>query len=375
MQRQRHDDDHRQLSRVTAAWAVGVAAWLAAAAACAQTTIDHARLAYFVAEKRIVVTAMVTDPKGVKLARTYFKAGAQADYTFVPMQSAGANRYFATLPAPAAGTPSIEYIVLAQNGAGAVSRTAAFTVQARNGGETPSWQSSSKAGDLRVFTEAAQAPANLAGFSDSVTLDVVESGARLGAAAGLYGGGSGGAAGVASTATSGAATAATTAGATAGGLSTAAIVGGVVIAGAAAAAAGGGGGGSSATPASPPAPSGAAAYAGNWSGTWTLTQTTPSTACSQPSPPCAGNWAIAVGADGTATVTRTTASSACQGWVGAPFTTTIGSDGKISLGVVSFCATLPLQLTLNPRSAAGTLTCDVSFPGCTDHYVVTYSGQ
>ena len=54
--------------------------------AFAQTGIEHAPLSYFVAGKRINVEARIADPKGVKVARTYFRAGAQADYTFVPMQ-------------------------------------------------------------------------------------------------------------------------------------------------------------------------------------------------------------------------------------------------------------------------------------------------
>jgi hypothetical protein len=52
---------------------------------------------------------------------------------------------------------------------------------------------------MKVFTEAATAPQSVAGFADSIAMDVVESGARFGAAAGLAtsGGGAGASAGAA----------------------------------------------------------------------------------------------------------------------------------------------------------------------------------
>ena len=72
-----------QRTMVAAAIAFGV---LTTTTTPAQTGIQHAPLSYFVAGKRINVEARIADPKGVKVARTYFRAGAQADYTFVPMQ-------------------------------------------------------------------------------------------------------------------------------------------------------------------------------------------------------------------------------------------------------------------------------------------------
>src|ERR1700674_2238259 len=172
---------------------------LASAALARAATIDHNAIAYFVADKRVRLEATVSDPKGVQLARTYFKTPAQADYIYVPMQAAGANRYVAVLPAPNASTPSMEYLFLALNNDGQVSRTEAYKVQARKGGETPSWQSASNQGELKVFTELPNAPKAVAGFSDSVAMDLAESGARFGAAAGLYGGVQGSAAGAAAT--------------------------------------------------------------------------------------------------------------------------------------------------------------------------------
>jgi hypothetical protein len=367
------------------------AASFTAALSFAQTTIDHTKVAYFVPEKRITINAAVTDPKGVKLARTYFKAGAQADYTFVPMQAAGPNRYVATLPAPSASTPSIEYIVLAQNNDGTVSRTAAYKVDARKSSETPAWQSSSKAGDVKVFTEAATAPTNVAGFTDSVTLDIVESSARLGAAAGVYGGASASAGG-------GGAAAGTTAGATAGGLSTAAIIGGVAIAGVAAAAAGsgGGGGGGSSSP--------GGTTGGNFSGSWsgTVAQTINNT-CSVPG---AGNSTVncsvsqpftgTVDASGNFNYTVQTATMSCN-INGTPLTqpvqgssaslavpssgvVTIPSSSASSGGLTTTCPAGSITFTSSPRRISGSYGCSTSgsvTPGstCSGTNTITWSGQ
>jgi hypothetical protein len=352
--------------------------WMAAIASCAgvafaQTTIDHGKVAYFVPEKRITINAGVTDPKGVKLARTYFKAGAQADYTFVPMQAVGPNRYVATLPAPSANTPSIEYIVLAQSNDGTVSRTAAYTVDARKSGETPSWQSASKAGDLKVYTEAAQAPSTVAGFTDSVSLDIVESSARLGAAAGLHG---------AATASSGGAAGGTAAGATAGGLSTAAIIGGVAIAGVAAAAAGsGGGGGGSSAPAAPTLT--VASYAGGWSGGWNAT-VAPVSGCGNVSAvSCTGTWSGTASSSGsfTGTATITGGNSDCLTGSSLPLSGTLNAAGQMSAPSTSFvdvtagCSPFAFQFNVSPRSVAGSLTCTSSNSGCTARVTINFTGQ
>jgi hypothetical protein len=344
-------------------WLAGAVASLTAVLSFAQTTIDHAKVAYFVPEKRITINAGVTDPKGVKLARTYFKAGAQADYTFVPMQAAGPNRYVATLPAPSGSTPSIEYIVLAQNNEGAVSRTAAYTVEARKTNETPAWQSSPKTGEVKVFTEAAQAPSNVAGFTDSVKLDIVESGARLGAAAGLYSGATAGGGGAGAAA--GTSTAATT-----GGLSTMAIVGGVAIAGVAAAAAGSGGGGGGGGGSSNPGGSTGNSFAGPWSGTWTSTSSYNN---GQPSGTCGGTWSGNVDASGNLNGTYVTASgNECFSFGASfPLTGTISPTGSFSMALV---ACLPVNnanvatgswsgtFSASAKTASGTITCPPSSP-------------
>jgi len=378
----------------------------------AQTGIEHAPLSYFVAGKRINVEARIADPKGVKVARTYFRAGAQADYTFVPMQYTTGNRFVGTLPAPAAGTPSVEYVLLAQSNDGSVYRTQAYTVAARESGDTPSWQSNAARGDIKVFTEATNAPRVVAGFSDSITLDIVESGARLGAAAGLVASSSAGAGGTAGAATStssastaSAATSGTTAGtaagatatATVGGLSTAAIIGGVAIAGVAAAAAGsgGGGGGSSSPPATTGSPF-AGTYTGTTTGVSTATCTTGSVSgtsnCTATQPftvtvDASGNGTLNV-APGTDVCTNSQSGTTTVPVSGLTITFAVSASGTASFpnppstsqGITETCTAVTLTFSASPRRVTGGNTCTESgspTPGvtCNGNGTTTITGS
>ena len=394
--------------------------WLIAAAAAAGAALlfpleaaaasfSHQALAYFVPDKRIRVDAGITDPRGVQLARVYFKAGAQADYIFVPMQQAG-GRYVATLPAPSASAGSLEYLLLALDNDGQVSRTDAYKVAARRSDETPAWQSAGGRGDVKVFSEIPNAPKPVAMYSDSLAMDVVESGARLGAAAGLYAGTGGGAASAsAATAksataagtTSGTTTAATTT-ATVGGLSTAAIVGGVVVAGAAvAAAAGGGGGGSGGSGGGTSTPSGPAAFAGPWSGTFSVSVTV---TCSN----AAGNGSCSASApfSGTAdSAGNFTGSSQSGVWScsGSPvgtsiagfnlpsqsFNSTIAANGAATFRAASSqsvqgssfsCPALIVTFTSSPHRVSGSAPCtgtiaDPTYGTCTFTEPLSISGS
>ena len=378
----------------------------------AQTGIEHAPLSYFVAGKRINVEARIADPKGVKVARTYFRAGAQADYTFVPMQYTTGNRFVGTLPAPAAGTPSVEYVLLAQSNDGSVYRTQAYTVAARESGDTPSWQSNAARGDIKVFTEATNAPRVVAGFSDSITLDIVESGARLGAAAGLVASSSAGAGGTAGAATStssastaSAATSGTAAGtaagatatATVGGLSTAAIIGGVAIAGVAAAAAGsgGGGGGSSSPPATTGSPF-AGTYTGTTTGVSTATCTTGSVSgtsnCTATQPftvtvDASGNGTLNV-APGTDVCTNSQSGTTTVPVSGLTITFAVSASGTASFpnppstsqGITETCTAVTLTFSASPRRVTGGNTCTESgspTPGvtCNGNGTTTITGS
>jgi hypothetical protein len=398
-----------QRTMMAAAIALGV---FATTTTQAQTGIEHAPPSYFVAGKRLTVEARISDPKGVKVARTYFRAGAQADYTFVPMQYTTGSRFVGTLPAPAAGTPSVEYVLLAQNNDGSVYRTQAYKIAARESGDTPSWQSDATRGDIKVFTEATNAPRTIAGFSDSITLDIVESGARLGAAAGLVASSSAGAGSAAgattsdspstATAASGTATTGTAAGATAatatvGGLSTAAIIGGVAIAGvAAAAASSSSGGGSSSTGGTPTTGS---PFAGSWSGTTggPSTATCTSGGVSATST-CTSNepWTGTVAANGTFTVTVGPGTDTCTTTTGttvvtlAPqtFTFTVATNGVVTVpaqtttnaGITETCPAWTMTFTTSPRRVSGQSSCTTSgspTPGssCSGNGSTTFTGS
>lgn len=200
----------------------------------ATTKVKHKPLKYFVPGHRISVTADVTDEKGVDLVRCYFKTESQADYVFVGMSPLQGKTYQGILPAPGAETRRIDYLFLAVNKDNQVVKTQTFAVGKKDEDAPPPWQQAGSDGSIQVGTEVAQTPETMAGFSDSIVLDVVESSARFGiVAGGIYAvtaaelGGTSGAAAAASAGTISASA----------GLSTAAIVG--ISAGVAAAAAGG----------------------------------------------------------------------------------------------------------------------------------------
>ncbi|MFZ2632013.1 MAG: lipocalin family protein, partial [Desulfosalsimonadaceae bacterium] len=90
------------------------------------------------------------------------------------------------LPAPSAATTQIEYLFLAVNQANQVVRSQNFTLYQDANKKTPAWQNIPKEGEIRVSIELDKAPTQLMGFSDNVTIDVVESGARFGVVALLY---------------------------------------------------------------------------------------------------------------------------------------------------------------------------------------------
>ena len=219
-------------------------------AAQAATTMKHTAPDYFVPDQRIRMEARVEDPLGIKLVRCYFKAAGEADLVFVPMTMAGKNEYAGTLPAPAAGTSQIEYLFLAVNSSNVVVRTQNFRVYKDAAKKVPDWQEVPKQGDIKVSMELGKPPKELRGFSDNLTIDMVESGARFGVVAMLYhaAADSSSKSAVAAAGSSTGATSGGTVAAGSAGWSTATIVGvgvgaAVVVGGGIAAASGGGGGG------------------------------------------------------------------------------------------------------------------------------------
>lgn len=213
----------------------------------------------FVPQNRIVLKAKVEDKSGVDVVRAYFKAGDVSTFAFVPM-SCKKEICLATLPAPSKDTKTLDYAILVKNGENKVFKSQTFTATAtKKGDKLPEYQSADKTNTLHVKTELANAPKAITGFSDNLTVDVVESAAKFGVVAGMYSASQAGTTIAGASAASGA-TAAGTVVATTAGISTMAVVGGVVaVAGGAAAAGGGGGGGSSSssstTPTTPSTPS------------------------------------------------------------------------------------------------------------------------
>jgi hypothetical protein len=225
-------------------WAADEGANVETSAVSAETSIVHNALSSIPSGQRVALDMQVTDPAGVDVVRVYFKALEARDFVFVAAQPGEENHYLATLPAPAAGVQAIDYLVLVKNNVNQVVKSQTFRAEVEDGERSVA----ADAPRLDVYTELAEAPTEVTGFSDNITLDVVESAAKFGTVAGLYSltsvGGSGGAAAAAGgVSAGGGATAAGTVVATSAGIGVVGTVAAVAaVAGTAAAASSSGGG-------------------------------------------------------------------------------------------------------------------------------------
>lgn len=196
------------------------------------TKIRHRPIKYFIPEHRIKITAKVKDKDGVNLVRCYFKAEGQANFVFVSMNKTSGVKYDGILPAPSKYTNSIEYLLLVVNRKNVVVRSQPFTVNKEDKDKTPKWQDVSLEGDIKVSTELAKTTEPPKGFSDNITMDIVESSERFGSKTGIYAflpsGAGGGATGAAASVLQGGTVIASTSVITA----TTAVIGGLAAAGA-----------------------------------------------------------------------------------------------------------------------------------------------
>jgi len=188
--------------------------------------VKHEPPAYFVPEKRISFEIRImAGTSDIRLIRCYFRSAEQADYVFVAMNPTHKGRYLhkglysGILPAPGKDTQTVQYLFLIVDQNNQPIKTQVFTMNKQDGKDAPEWQQVSSDGDIQVSTELADAPKSVPGFSDSIAMDVIESSARFGVAAGgIYeingataAGAAGSASGTAGTAAGGA-TASTAAG-------------------------------------------------------------------------------------------------------------------------------------------------------------------
>lgn len=186
--------------------------------------MKHKPIKYYVPEKRIRLEAKVKSEDKVDIVRCYFKGETHADYVFVPMAPLKEGLYSAILPAPSVDSEVITYLFLVVTDKNDVFRTQEYNIEKRDEDKTPAWQAIESEGNIHVSTELAEAPSMVAGFTDSIVVDVVESAARFGFVTyGIYTasqiGAAGGTTGSAATATGAGVVTATA------GMSTAAIVG------------------------------------------------------------------------------------------------------------------------------------------------------
>ena len=144
--------------------------------------IAHSPIKYFVPGSRIKVSGKVTDPTGIMLVRCYFKAEGAADFVFVDMTS-HSDEYDGILPSPSPNTNSIEYLILAVNNKKVVFKTQSFFIK-KSDKKKPAWQNVDSSEQITVKTELPTPPETIAGFSDDIAVDVVESALRFGLVAG-----------------------------------------------------------------------------------------------------------------------------------------------------------------------------------------------
>jgi hypothetical protein len=206
---------------------------------------------------RARVNVTVYDESGIDVVRIYFKHQSGASYVYVSLTATNIKNYSGLLPTPSVANSTFDYLVLVKNALGEVYKSQTYTVDILPG------KAALNTVPIAVFTDLAEAPSKIDGFSDNLTLDITESGAKYGIIAELYGSSSAGTATVgtglsnagsvtATTSTTNIAAAgvsagsstktASTAAVATGGLSTTAVVGGLALVGGAVAAASGGGG-------------------------------------------------------------------------------------------------------------------------------------
>lgn len=157
------------------------------------TEIVHKAIARAEAGKRVTVYAEIADQKGVDVVRAYFKARDAADYSFVVLSKteqlqglatkSGRQSYTGILPAPADDAKGFEYLILVKNKANIVVKSQTYSVTLVDG-----ISDLEEKEPIQVYTELSQVPDEIAGFSDNIVYDAVESAGKFGVIAGLYSG-------------------------------------------------------------------------------------------------------------------------------------------------------------------------------------------
>ena len=146
----------------------------------AATKIKHSRVKKVKVGERIPVEAEVKDKAGVDIARVYFRSAGSLDFNFVRMASAG-GLYRGVLPAAAADTKEIVYLLLVKNAENEVVKSPEFIIKVKKS----RGQVVKPADKVQVYSELATPPNTITGFADNIVVDGVESALKFGVVAGL----------------------------------------------------------------------------------------------------------------------------------------------------------------------------------------------
>ncbi|MDK9707064.1 MAG: hypothetical protein OEL83_08445 [Desulforhopalus sp.] len=173
------------------------------------TEIRHTPVENAEAGERISLFTDVSDPNGVDVVRVYFKSQDAADYSFVALKAVdkkeesllekfknlnsdfNGQKYSGVLPAPANGAKSFDYLILVKNKANMVVKSQSYKVVVNDNDKATATEPE----PVNVYSELNNAPTQIEGFTDNITIDLAESTGKVGVVAGLYNGISSGGAG------------------------------------------------------------------------------------------------------------------------------------------------------------------------------------
>ena len=132
-----------------------------------QGLVKHKSLRDVAAGERLKIKAKINAKDGVKLARVYFKAATEANYSFVVLNKGSQNVYSADLPAADTNISSIEYKIVFQNAYGEIYKTEKYRVAVTTTAESVLSQRSEN-GFIYVYSELPEEDSQSNNFTDNI---------------------------------------------------------------------------------------------------------------------------------------------------------------------------------------------------------------
>ncbi len=149
-----------------------------------ETGYIHTAPEFVIQERRININARIVDPRGIRLARCYFKVEGESEYLFVRMAARNDEHFTAVLPALNSKAKNLQYRLVAINNAGQISKTEEFNLPVKQmESKSPAWKSSDISGLITVSTESEKRGSRLPEkgivYSETIVIDTVAGSDRL----------------------------------------------------------------------------------------------------------------------------------------------------------------------------------------------------